>query len=137
MNIDFADGARAMLELCMFAEGARYQEEISAVGPDGKIEVFVPGPGRFWPEHLGAPPIARLVESPRSPMGPVEHEIPVDPALLSAGDHNGSTFYQHQRFQKVVTQGAAPEVSLTDGIWAVRMGHAAQLSARQNRVVML
>jgi len=27
--IDFKGGARAMLELCMFAEGARYQEEIS------------------------------------------------------------------------------------------------------------
>ena len=48
--IDFDNGARAMLELCMFAEGSRYQEEISAVGPEGKIEAFVPGPGRFWPQ---------------------------------------------------------------------------------------
>ena len=30
--VDFASGARAMLELCMYAEGSRYQEEISAVG---------------------------------------------------------------------------------------------------------
>jgi len=47
--VDFDSGARAMLELCMFAEGSQYQEEISAVGPEGKIECFVPGPGRFWP----------------------------------------------------------------------------------------
>jgi hypothetical protein len=70
-------------------------------------------------------------------MGPVEHEIPVDPALLSAGDHNGSTFYQHQKFQQVVLQGAAPELSPTDGIWAVRMGQAAQVSALENRMVEL
>ncbi len=52
--VDFASGARAMLELCMFAEGSRYQEEISAVGANGKIECLVPGPTRFWPAHLGA-----------------------------------------------------------------------------------
>jgi hypothetical protein len=61
----------------------------------------------------------------------------VPKTLLTAGDHNGSTFYQHQRFQKVVLQGAVPEVSLSDGIWAVRMGQAAQLSALENRVVEL
>jgi hypothetical protein len=34
-------------------------------------------------------------------------------------------------------QGTEPEVSLTDGVWAVRMGQAAQLSALENRVVEL
>lgn len=135
--VDFANGARAMLELCMFAEGARFQEEISAVGPEGKIEVFVPGPGRFWPEHLGAPPIARLVESPRSPMGPIEHEIPVDSALLAVGDHNGSTFYQHQRFVAAARGEMAVDVGLDDGAWAVRIGHAAQLSAQRGEAVLL
>ena len=135
--VDFANGARAMLELCMFAEGARFQEEISAVGPDGKIEVFVPGPGRFWPEHLGEPPVARLVESPRSPMGPVEHEITVDPALLSAGDHNGSTFYQHQGFVAAVRGQSPVDVTLDDGVWAVRIGQATQLSAQRGEAINL
>ena len=63
-------GARAMLELCMFADGARYQEEVSAVGPAGKIEALVPGPGRFWPKHLGAAPVPRLITSPRPPDTP-------------------------------------------------------------------
>ncbi len=135
--VDFANGARAMLELCMFAEGARYQEEISAVGPSGKIEVFVPGPGRFWAEHLGAPPIARLVESPRDPMGPIEHEITVDPTLLAVGDHNGSTFYQHQRFVAAVRDRSVIDVTCDDGAWAVRMGQAAQESARLGAAVLL
>jgi hypothetical protein len=70
-------------------------------------------------------------------MSPRRIDTPVPKALLAAGDHNGSTFYQHQKFQQVVLQGAAPEVSLTDGIWAVRMGQAAQVSALENRVVEL
>ncbi|WGW05284.1 Gfo/Idh/MocA family oxidoreductase [Tropicibacter oceani] len=135
--VDFASGARAMLELCMYAEGARYQEELSAVGPKGKIEAFVPGPGRFWPTHLGVPPTSQVIVSPRHPKGPQAVDIPVDPALLEAGDHNGSTFYQHQRFVQVVRGLAQPEVTLDDGAWAVRMGLAAQQSAMTGQVVQL
>ncbi|MET3614768.1 putative dehydrogenase [Rhizobium aquaticum] len=135
--VDFASGARAMLELCMFAEGARYQEEISAVGPKGKIEAHVPGPGRFWPAHLGAPPVPQVVVSPREPKGPRLVEIPVDPQLLAAGDHNGSTFYQHQRFQRAALGQQQVEVSLEDGWWAVAMGMAAQQSAATGQAVRL
>lgn len=133
--VDFANGARAMLELCMFAEGSRYQEEISAVGPSGKIEALVPGPGRFWPEHLGPPPTAQLIESPRAPMGPVAIEIPVDPALLEAGDHNGSTFYQHQKFKAALLGHQSVEVTAEDGMKAVLMGLAAQESAASGKAV--
>jgi predicted dehydrogenase len=135
--VDFANGARAMLELCMFAEGSRYQEEISAVGPTGKIEALVPGPGRFWPEHLGAPPVPKLIVSPRDPAGPRELDIPVDPELLEAGDHNGSTYYQHKYFADAARTGGRPHVSLSDGAWAVRMGLAAQQSAATGQAVLL
>lgn len=135
--VDFANGMRAMLELCMFAEGSRYQEEISAVGPKGKIECLVPGPGRFWPAHLGAAPVPKVIVSPRNPAGPVELEIPVDPALLAAGDHNGSTFYQHQRFFRAATGLQQPEVSFEDGWWAATIGQAAQQSALTGQAVSL
>lgn len=135
--IDFDNGTRAMLELCMFAEGAEYQEEISAVGPKGKIEAFVPGPGRFWPKLLGDPPVPHLVISPRAPKGPMRSEIPVDPTLLAAGDHNGSTFYQHQRFNAVVRGEGVVEVTVTDGAKAVKMGMAAQESAATGQAVLL
>ncbi len=133
--VDFASGARAMLELCMFAEGSRFQEEISAVGPVGRIECRVPGPGRFWPAHLGAPPVPEVIVSPRSPAGPRVLEVPVDPALLAAGDHNGSTFYQHRRFARAAAAAGPAEVSLDDGWWAVAMGLAAQQSAATGRAV--
>ena len=57
-------------------------------------------------------------------------EIPVDPQLLAAGDHNGSTFYQHQRFMAAVRQRGPVEVSLADGLKAVIIGLAAEHSAR-------
>ncbi|QDG78259.1 Gfo/Idh/MocA family protein [Labrenzia sp. PHM005] len=136
--VDFENGARAMLELCMFAEGSRYQEEVSAVGPDGKIEAYVPGPGRFWPEDLGEPPVPQLVVSPRHPKGPRQLDIPVDPTILDAGDHNGSTFYQHEGFVAVVRgEKAKVDVSLEDGRRAVEMGLAAQQSARTGQAVAL
>lgn len=127
--VEFARGGRAMLELCMFAEGAEYQEEISAVGHDGKIEAFVPGPGRFWPTSAGAAPLPKVVESPRMPKSPTQKIVPVDANLLAAGDHNGSTFYQHQKFLRLVQgQQTSPDVSIRDGWIAVLMGQAAQAS---------
>ena len=134
--VDFARGARAMLELCMFAEGSRYQEEISALGPVGKIEAHVPGPGRFWPE--GEPePVPQLTLSLRGTKARRIIELPVDPALLQAGDHNGATYYQHLRFQEVVCGRAAPEVTVLDGAKAVAIGLAAQRSAATGQAVTL
>ncbi|GFE49984.1 hypothetical protein So717_17370 [Roseobacter cerasinus] len=136
--VDFECGARTLLELCMFAEGARYQETISALGASGKIEAFVPGPTRFWPEDLGPAPTPLLEVSPRMPKRPETRAIPVDPELLEAGDHNGSTFYQHQKFLELVRGGRTqPEVSFEDGLWAVKMGMAAQESARTGQAVLL
>lgn len=136
--LDFPGGRRAMLELCMFAEGSRYQEEICVVGAQGKIECKVPGPTRFWPaDTLGEPPVAQLIVSPRHPAGPRTLDIPVDPQLLAAGDHNGSTFYQHQKFLTVLQGQGQVEVSLADGLAAVVIGLAAEHSAKTGEVVDL
>ncbi len=135
--VDFANGVRAMLDLCMFSEGSRFQEEITAVGPEGRIDVFIPGPTRFWPDHLGSPPVSKIVISPRSRKGQEEYDIPVDPVLLRSGDHNGATYFQHCLFLETVLSGREPEVTMTDGIEAVRIGHAAQLSAEQHKAVKI
>lgn len=134
--VDFANGKRASLDLNMFAEGSRYQEEICAIGPKAKLECFVPGPGRFWPaDTLGPAPIPKVVISPRHPKGPIELDIPVDETLLEAGDHNGSTFYQHLGFYKSITEGKKVEVTIEDGLKAVVLGLAAQESARTGRAI--
>jgi myo-inositol 2-dehydrogenase / D-chiro-inositol 1-dehydrogenase len=135
--VDFDNGARAMLELCMYAEGSRFQEEMCAVGPAGKIEALVPGPSHFWPSHLGDPPVSQVIVSPRHPQGPMAVEIPVDPQLLHVGSHNGSTYYEHMRFLKMIREGGLPEVTLRDGARAVEMGMAAQRSAETGESVRL
>ena len=42
MVVDFENGVRANLDLCMFAENSYFQEEICGIGDKGKIETFVP-----------------------------------------------------------------------------------------------
>ena len=68
--VDFASGARAMLELSMFAEGSEYQEEIHAVGPKGKIACNVPGPARFSAGTYGIPARPSCCDQPTQPDGP-------------------------------------------------------------------
>lgn len=136
--VDFDDGTRALLELCMFAEGARYQEEISVVGDKGKLECLIPDPTRFWPTaELGASPVPKVIISPRIPKGPTEIDVPVDSSLLEAGDHNGSTFYQHEKFLRAVMGKQSVEVSVDDGLKAVVLGLAAQQSIARGEVVEL
>ena len=136
--VDFASKQRAMLDLNMFADGSWYQESIVVIGSQAKVECQIPGPTRFWPkESLGESPTPRLTLSPRDPKGPKTLEIPVDPKLLEAGDHNGSTFYQHERFAKVLRGEQSVEVSLQDGLKAALIGLAAHRSIETGKAIDL
>jgi predicted dehydrogenase len=132
--VEFDNGVRAMLDLCMFAEASRDQEEIAAIGDKGKVECGVPSSvvtiGRRNPDyylakdggyhHPGHGGDVRLERIP----------IPVDPKVLAAGNHFGSTFYQHKKFFEVIKSGGTPEVTLLDGLKAVAIGEAAERSIR-------
>lgn len=133
--VDFANGCRAMLELSMFAEGSYHQERLTVVGDQAKAECLIPGPDRFWPGEQQRHSTVEL--SPREPKGPRSWEVEVDPAVLGAGDHHGSTFHQHTMFREVVVAGAPVEVTLADGLAAVRIGLAAERSARTGEAVIL
>ncbi len=136
--LDYENGSRAMLDLCMFADGSKFQEYIAAVGSTQKVECRVPGPQRFWPvDDLGDPPVAEVTVSRRDPRVELSVEVPVDPELLDAGDHNGSTFYQHRKFLDVVRRGGEVEVDLSAGIEAVLIGKAAQHSIATGEAVDL
>jgi len=133
--VDFANGVRASLELCMFADGAEPQEQITAIGDSGKLDAFMPGPDRFWPgageRH------ASVVLSPRDQSAPVRDAIAIDPRLAAAGDHHGSTYHQHRRFAATLLDGAPVEVTAADGAAAVRIGAAAHESIRTGLPVTL
>ncbi|TCD16111.1 Gfo/Idh/MocA family protein [Oricola cellulosilytica] len=133
--VDFANGMRASLDLCMFAEGSYFQERVSVVGDAGKIETVVPGPARFWPG--GAERASEIIISPRADKTPKREAVHVDEHLLRAGDHHGGTYFQHLKFNAIVREGGMPEVSLHDGAMAVEMGAAAERSIREGIVVHL
>ncbi|WP_150286302.1 Gfo/Idh/MocA family protein [Rhabdaerophilum calidifontis] len=133
--VDFANGLRAALDLCMFAEGAYFQEEIAATGDAARIEALIPGPARFWPG--GTERESEIVVSPRAPKGPVRRKIHVDEQVLRAGDHHGSTYFQHLGFRAAMLDGGKVDVTLADGIAAVRIGLAAEQSAREGRAIDL
>lgn len=126
-TVDFSNGVRAMLDLCMFADGVEHQEEMSATGDKARLDVLIP-PGD-------------LVYSPRVGFGnqkAVERShVPVDPAAMQAGSHYGATYYQHQAFARAVRGEAMVEVTALDGLCAVGIGQAAEISAREKRVVEL
>jgi predicted dehydrogenase len=123
--VDFANGVRAMLDLCMFADGAEQQEEITAVGGEARLDVFIPS--------------GEIVHSPRvgfmNPKRVDRRVVEVEETALKAGSHHGSTFYQHQEFAQAIRTGHPALVSAHDGLMAVAMGAAAELSAREKRAV--
>ena len=125
--VDFENGVRAMLDLCMFAEGAEEQEAITAVGDKARLDVFIPS--------------GEIVLSPRVPLGAPKQtqrrHVPVDQTVLDAGTHHGSTYYQMQAFLAAVRKQGPVIVTAEDGLRAVAMGAAAERSARENRVVSL
>ena len=125
--VDFEGGARAMLDLCMFAEGEEQQEAVSAVGDRAKLEVTIPA--------------GDLVFSPRTPLGSpkavTRTHVAVDAAALAAGSHHGATYYQLRAFVDAVRGIGPVRVSARDGLRAVQIGAAAELSAREKRLVRL
>ncbi len=126
-TVDFDNGVRAMLDLSMFADGAENQEEITAVGDKARLDVLIPEGAIVYSPRVGF----------RNPKQVERRVVDVDPAALAAGSHHGSTFYEHQRFNAAV-RGAGPvEVTAHDGLMAVAIGAAAELSAREKRAVTM
>jgi myo-inositol 2-dehydrogenase / D-chiro-inositol 1-dehydrogenase len=123
--VDFENGVRAMLDLSMFADGAENQEEITAVGDKARLDMLVP-------ESV-------IVYSPRTGRSgvktPERTHIAVDQAALDAGSHHGSEYYQHQAFLAAARGQGEVLVTAQDGLRAVAIGVAAEISAREKRVV--
>lgn len=134
--VDFENGARGMLDLCMFAEGSYWQNVVSVTGEKARIDARVPGPARFSAD--GRERASEIEISDRAGKCARRERIETDEAILAAGDHQGSTYFQHLRFRDMVVQGTGrPDVSLADGLWSVAMGEAAEKSARTGRSVEL
>ncbi len=118
--VDFANGVRSMLDLCMFAEASPDQDQVVAVGDKGKIESGVPS--------------SNVAICRRPDLVDTVH-IPVADELLAAGEHHGSTYFEHLGFLRAVRDGRPPEVTIRDGLMSVAMGVAAERSIAEGRPV--
>lgn len=112
--LDFKNGARAVLDLCMFAEGSEEQEEIYALGETGKLEVGIPSAELKWSPRNGRDAYCKMIETP--------------PEALAAGHHHGATFFQLEGFHTALKLGGVPKLSTWDGLVSVEIGAAAHRS---------
>ena len=122
VTVEWSNGVRSMLDLSMFAEGSRNEQEISVVGTTGKVEAHVPGDGRIW---LGD----RATRAVR------EVEVGIDPSVAHVGFHFGASYIECARFVDAVRTGSPAEVTVEDGLWSVVIGAAAHRSIDEGRVV--
>tara|TARA_Y100000768_G_scaffold364132_1_gene324335 strand:- start:845 stop:1927 length:1083 start_codon:yes stop_codon:yes gene_type:complete len=125
--INFENGARSMLELCMFAENSDMQEELVAIGHKGKIETSVPS-------NDSGKIASNLRIGMRDGKTKIEN-IEVDKKIIEAGHHHGSTYYEHLAFLNAIKNNSVPEVSLSDGLIAVAVGEAAEKSIKLGRLI--
>ena len=119
--VDFANGVRGALDLSMFAEGGRFEQEITVVGDKAKLETTFPGDSVF----VGH----------RHQRSVVEVDAPTPADVPYPEFHGGSSYLEHLRFIECLRTGSPAEVTVDDGLWSVVMGAAAHRSIDEGRVV--
>ena len=109
--VEFANGVRGCLDLCMFAEASRNEQELSAVGSAGKVEAFVPE----GIVRIGA----------RATRTVTDIDASANPDIAYEGFHHGASFLELRAFCDAIRTGKPPAVTVDDGFWSVAMGVAA------------
>ena len=134
--LEYPSGARAMLDLCMFAENSTDNEHITVVGDEGKLESLLPsltlrhGRREDWGRR----------EAWGQPSGTgkgVNVRRVWDTNIKYAGHHFGASYIEHQRFAAAIREGRPAEITLAEGLRAVATGLAAHKSIDEGRVVHL
>ncbi|KAF3773588.1 putative oxidoreductase [Nymphaea thermarum] len=124
--IEFENGSRGMLDLCMFAEGSKNEQEISVVGDKGKGEAFVPESI----VHFGTRTAGRLgVQTIEVKNEQIKYE----------GLHHGSSYLEHLHLLAAIESHGSrnPVLSLEDGLYSVATGVAGQLSIERGCFVTI
>jgi predicted dehydrogenase len=134
--VDYPSGARALLDLCMFAENSVDNEHITIVGHEGKLESLLPsltlrhGRREDWGRRdaWGQPSGTGRGVSVRRVW---------DTNIKYAGQHFGASFIEHQRFAQALRDGTPPEITLEEGLRSVATGLAAHRSIETGRAVAM
>ncbi len=134
--VEYPSGARASLDLCMFAENSIDNEHVTIVGAEGKLESLLPsgvlrygrredwGRRDVWGQPSG------------TAKGVAVRQIR-DTNIKYLGQHFGASYIEHQRFAHAVRMGLPTEIGLEEGLRAVATGLAAHKSIDEARVVAL
>jgi len=123
--VEYPNNVRAMLDLCMFAEATRNQEELSVVGDAGKVEALIPQ-NTLRIGHRGEHFINDVIEEPIS-----------NDNIKVPGLHHGSSYLEHVDFADAIRNNTAPKVDVIDGLWSVAIGEAAHRSIAEHRPTSL
>ncbi len=131
--VDFDNGARALLDLCMFAEASKNEREISVVGPAGKLEAL---------DTESLLRIGRRTDDILSGINVVSEEKIVDSEIRHVGLHHGASYLEHVDVANAIRRAggvgqAAPAVTLLDGLKAAAIGFAAHRSIDTGVPVLL
>lgn len=121
--VNYANGARACLDLCMFADGSRNEQELAATGDKGKIEAVIPE--------------GRITRSGREYRKFETFEVAADERVQEQGFHYGASYLEHLDFMAAIETGKPPAVTVEQGLMSVAMGVAGQLSIAEGRHVSL
>jgi predicted dehydrogenase len=132
--VEFANGVRGALDLCMFAEGGRFEQEITITGDLAKMEATVPGDVVWLGEREPA-----AAEGHGHNIGKHVREIPapMDPRVPYPDFHQGASYMEHLHLADAIRNGKREAVTLTEGMWAVATGAAAHRSIDERRPVEL
>jgi predicted dehydrogenase len=134
--IEHASGARAMLDLCMFAEGSIDKEHIVVVGDEGKLESLLPactlryGRREDWGRRDG------WNDTSGTGRGVDVRRI-WDRTIRYQGAHFGASYIEHAKFAQAIAAGAPSEITLAEGLRAGAVGVAAHRSIETGMPVAL
>ena len=121
--VDYENGARACLDLCMFAEGSRFEQELVATGDEGKLECTIPGD--------------ELIRCTRQYRDWTSETIESDPRVLHTGFHHGASYLEHVDFLFAIRNQTPARVTAEDGLRSVAIGIAAHQSIDEARSVKI
>ena len=125
--VEYPSGARASLDLCMFAENSVDNEHITVVGEDAKLESLLPsltlryGRREDWGRR-------EVWGQPSGTGKGVSVRRVWDTNIKYPGQHFGASYIEHQHFARAIREGLPPEITLEEGLRSVATGLAAHRS---------
>jgi predicted dehydrogenase len=132
--LEYANGARGMLDLCMFGEGSFDKEILTIVGDEGKIESFLPSQVVRASRRESVGDLSTWARGASRARGN-EQKIVHNYDVKYMGHHYGASYIEHTKFRDAILNSTPAEVSLKDGVTSVVTGLAAHKSINEGRVV--